>query len=519
MDGVSIHDIGRLEDSILGRNAVIRRPSERALQRLSRMLPLKNLLLRLYLALRAGIRGRRRLFNVENLSLFRRVRREFGTKFAINAAISRLIQQQRVEPLSVAQIDVISFGEALPMIETKVSVVVPTLNAGAQMRPLLAKLKNQDGIRECELIVVDSGSSDDTVGVARIEGATVVEIPPEDFTHAYSRNRGADLATGNYLLFMTQDAMPLTDRWLWEMVKVIEQNDIVAVSCGEYPRSNADLFYRVASWKHHQLLSLNVDRILRWDESYTSYIDLRCNAHISNVAMIINREIFDRYRFISPYGEDLELGIRLIKDGFKMGHLNSTRVLHSHTRAPYYFLRRAYVDTKTLAGFMGFQKSRNGQNQEQLYNDIISLYFVINDVSRSLADLKCPMSVDSLITATKQNLRVCGGCPTQFLLDEGLQEFIHGLTGFSEKALLPFDSSKNSLLAALEYDVHLVERYMSGVYGAIDDQILQEFIAALYKIFASKCGDQLASLYLKCTVKHEDGSFLSVINQELSKGI
>ena len=106
--------------------------------------------------------------------------------------------------------------------------------------------------------------------MARLKEAMVVEIPPEDFTHAYSRNKGAEFATGNYLLFMTQDAMPLTDRWLWEMVKAIEQNDIVAVSCGEYPPSNADLFYRVASWNHHQLLSLNVDRILRWDESYTS---------------------------------------------------------------------------------------------------------------------------------------------------------------------------------------------------------------------------------------------------------
>ena len=122
-------------------------------------------------------------------------------------------------------------------------------------------------------------------------------------------------------------------------------------------------------------MSLNVDRVLKWDESYASHVDLRHNAQISNVAMLIDREIFERYRFIPPFGEDLELGIRLIKDGFKLGHLNSTRVLHSHNRAPYYFLKRSYVDTKTLAAFMDGPRPLFKQNQEQLCRDIIALFF------------------------------------------------------------------------------------------------------------------------------------------------
>ena len=393
------------------------------------------------------------------------------------------------------------------------------VNAGGYMSPFLARLNSQYGVKDCELIVVDSGSSDDTVGVARLGGATVVEIPPEDFTHAYSRNKGADLATGDYLLFMTQDAVPLTGRWLWEMVTAIKKNDIVAVSCGEYPRSNVDLFHRVMSWHHRQVLDLNVDRVLGWDESCASFIGLRANAQLNNVAMLINRDIFEKYRFIPPYAEDLELGIRLIKDGHKLGYLSSTRVLHSHTRTPYYYLKRTYVDTKALDGLIEGPRPRIAQNHENLYHDIVTLFFVINDISRSLTELPCPMSLDGLFTATKGYLRVCGGSPVQFFLDEGLGGFIHSLTGISEQERPLCNSAENSLLPPLEHDLELVERYMSTVYGVVDEQILQEFIAALYKIFASKCGNQLALLYLSSNGNHKEMSFLSNLNQELTKGI
>ena len=56
------------------------------------------------------------------------------------------------------------------------------------------------------------------------------------------------------------------------------------------------------------------------------------------------------------------------------------------------------------------------------------------------------------------------------------------------------------------------------VKGTIREKLLS-FPYALYKIFASKCGDKLASLYMNLAEKQEEGSFLSNINQELSKGI
>ena len=59
-----------------------------------------------------------------------------------------------------------------------------------------------------EILIVDSGSSDRTVELARAAGARVVAIPPEDFNHGRTRNLAAELATGDVLCFLTQDATP-----------------------------------------------------------------------------------------------------------------------------------------------------------------------------------------------------------------------------------------------------------------------------------------------------------------------
>ncbi|TDA29225.1 MAG: glycosyltransferase family 2 protein, partial [Hadesarchaea archaeon] len=51
----------------------------------------------------------------------------------------------------------------------KVSVIIPTLNEGERIRDLLRSLKEAP-YPDKEIIVVDGGSKDDTVKIARKEG-------------------------------------------------------------------------------------------------------------------------------------------------------------------------------------------------------------------------------------------------------------------------------------------------------------------------------------------------------------
>lgn len=55
-----------------------------------------------------------------------------------------------------------------------------------------------------EIVVVDTGSTDDSVATARSFGAVVVERPWED-DFAASRNQALDLATGDWILYLDAD--------------------------------------------------------------------------------------------------------------------------------------------------------------------------------------------------------------------------------------------------------------------------------------------------------------------------
>jgi rSAM/selenodomain-associated transferase 2/rSAM/selenodomain-associated transferase 1 len=81
----------------------------------------------------------------------------------------------------------------------RISIIIPTLNEAANIRATLATTKTASNV---EVIVVDGGSSDGTVEVARSMGTEVITSPPG---RARQMNAGAARATGAVLLFLHGD--------------------------------------------------------------------------------------------------------------------------------------------------------------------------------------------------------------------------------------------------------------------------------------------------------------------------
>jgi O-antigen biosynthesis protein len=230
--------------------------------------------------------------------------------------------------------------------------VIPTLNAGAEFEWLLRKLRAQRGVREIQIVVVDSGSRDGTAAVAAAAGAKIVTIAPAEFTHSHSRNVGARAADGDYLLFMVQDAFPIGDWWLYGMLKFLREpahERLAAVSCSETSRSDSDLMYDAMIDTHYRFLQCREqDRVGR--HRGDDHMSLRAQGQLSDVSCLIGRELFARYDYRGDYAEDLDLGIRLIKDGWQVAMLASVKVVHSHNRPPWYYLKRSFVDVQFLVG-------------------------------------------------------------------------------------------------------------------------------------------------------------------------
>jgi glycosyltransferase involved in cell wall biosynthesis len=98
------------------------------------------------------------------------------------------------------------------MIPDMFSIVIPTHNRAGKMKRVLAHLLRLAEIDRCEVIVVDDGSTDGTAAVleecrrSRPEVVRVLTVP--NGGPGYARNRGAELARGDRILFLDDDVFP-----------------------------------------------------------------------------------------------------------------------------------------------------------------------------------------------------------------------------------------------------------------------------------------------------------------------
>jgi rhamnosyltransferase len=125
------------------------------------------------------------------------------------------------------------------MIET--TIVIPTKNGGAEIGACLEAVYSQKGTGPFEVIVIDSGSTDATVEIARRFPVLLEQIPPETFHHARTRNYAANLANGEFLVCLSQDAIPASDTWLAALIANFKDPSVGAAYGRHLPKSGCSL--------------------------------------------------------------------------------------------------------------------------------------------------------------------------------------------------------------------------------------------------------------------------------------
>ena len=110
------------------------------------------------------------------------------------------------------------------------TIVIRALNEADHLPALFSGLLRQNMAPD-QVILVDSGSTDDSVAIAEAHGSDVVHIIPENFSFGRSLNYGCAAARGDVLVFVSAHVYPIDEHWLKNLVAPFV-DDSVALSYG-----------------------------------------------------------------------------------------------------------------------------------------------------------------------------------------------------------------------------------------------------------------------------------------------
>ena len=237
-----------------------------------------------------------------------------------------------------------------------ISIIIPTLNGGEILKKSLKAIREQRYDHDVQLIVIDSGSSDGTLEAAGKEGAQIIKIKQQDFHHSRTRNEAVKCATHGKIVFLVQDAIPVSSSWLDGMSNALEQDDVAAAYGKQVPHLDADLFAWFETISLSELLgdstliqaidSKDIFLKMAYDQAFRI---IRCD----NVCAIYKRDLLNKVPFPDVvFGEDMAWAKVALLNGFKVKYDPSIKVKHSHNRTPDYRFRRALIGTIVSASIL-----------------------------------------------------------------------------------------------------------------------------------------------------------------------
>lgn len=239
------------------------------------------------------------------------------------------------------------------------TVLIPTYNAGPLFAEVLERISGQKTDFDYEILLVDSGSADGTLELARRHGARVIGIKKSDFTHGGARNLGISEARGAYVAMTVQDAVPADENWLAAMVENMTGDESVAgVYSRQIPRPDCNPFTRHQLEQH---FTNRPERHVQRAESPESYealppMEKLATITFDDVSSCVRRSVWQKHPFRPvSFGEDLDWSERVVKAGYKIVYEPASAVIHSHDRTAVYEMKRAYVAHKLLAETVGLR--------------------------------------------------------------------------------------------------------------------------------------------------------------------
>jgi rhamnosyltransferase len=208
-----------------------------------------------------------------------------------------------------------------------VSVVIPTYNAARYLDAQLRALRAQT-VKDCDIFIIDSSSSDKTLDIAKQYSVQTLTIPKEVFDHGGTRTlAGKTRSLGDVLVYLTQDALPCDDRAIETLIQpLLAEQKCGAVFGRQIPYQDATPFAQ-----HLRLFNYPTQSYTR---TYADRATLGIRAAFcSNSFAAYRREALEDVGWFAEnllLAEDMHVCARMLIKGYKLRYVAEAVVYHSH---------------------------------------------------------------------------------------------------------------------------------------------------------------------------------------------
>jgi rhamnosyltransferase len=227
----------------------------------------------------------------------------------------------------------------------KISLIIPTLNGGELFKRVIRGL-SKETLKPDILLIIDSGSIDDTIKVAMAAGAEIYNINKRDFNHGATRNLAISLAEADIYIFMTQDALPVGPDTLKNLVGAFDLSpEVGLVYARQLPRPDAghiEAFSRFFTYPEVSHVKKRTDKARLGIK--TVHCSNACAAYRGDVLAALGG--FPENVIMC---EDVYVAAKIISMGYQVAYAADAMVHHSHDYSVWQEFQR-YFDNGVFYG-------------------------------------------------------------------------------------------------------------------------------------------------------------------------
>jgi rhamnosyltransferase len=239
-----------------------------------------------------------------------------------------------------------------------ISVFVPTFNGSNYLLDLIKSVlsQNMPNGYKLDFIITDSGSTDGTLDIINRYKNNIClnKIANSEFSHGGTRQNAAKQAKGEFIIFLSQDAVPCNERWLINMIEPFFISEKIGCVFGRQiprPMSPPTIKREVSSvfgqFGPEDAIMLHRNKSLVDDRSITP-----SNTFFSDVNSAVRKNAVLKVPFRNiKYAEDQALAKDMIDAGYIKAYTAQGSVWHSHDYTISEYYKRKFDE------FIGLQNS------------------------------------------------------------------------------------------------------------------------------------------------------------------